>query len=152
MYFWSMEIGVERAAIEADVNRKTVMSFYRKIRSELIYLDQHTGSMIGGPGKTVEIDETKLVKRKYNRGRIKLSNEEWLVGDICRETKETQRSKLSDFPLMSVHEPSRVVVVVVGNRAQNPFVRSPNQTKSKIEFFCLAEANERNSDDEKRVL
>ena len=75
MYFWSMEIGVDRAAIEADVNRKTVMSFYRKIRSLLMYLDQYTGSMICGPGKTVEIDETKLVKRKYNRGRINPSNE-----------------------------------------------------------------------------
>uniref|UniRef100_A0A182NVN4 DDE_Tnp_IS1595 domain-containing protein n=1 Tax=Anopheles dirus TaxID=7168 RepID=A0A182NVN4_9DIPT len=47
-----------------------------------------TGSIIGGPGKTVEIDETLLCKRKYNRGRINSSNCQWLVGGACRETKE----------------------------------------------------------------
>ena len=41
---------------------------------------------IGGPGKTVEIDETILVRRKYNRGRVLA--QVWLFGGIERETKK----------------------------------------------------------------
>ena len=40
---------------------------------------------IGGVGFTVEIDETVLARRKYNRGRC--VREQWLVGGICREDK-----------------------------------------------------------------
>ena len=36
---------------------------------------------------TVEIDESLIFKRKYHRGR-KMSSQQWVVGGICRETKE----------------------------------------------------------------
>lgn len=36
---------------------------------------------------TVEIVETLLYRRKYNRGRM-LKNQVWAVGGICRESKE----------------------------------------------------------------
>ena len=41
---------------------------------------------IGGIGFIVEIDETLLHKRKYNRGRFR--EPQWLVGGICLQTKE----------------------------------------------------------------
>ncbi|KAG0438155.1 hypothetical protein DMUE_3263 [Dictyocoela muelleri] len=40
---------------------------------------------IGGVGKTVEIDETYITKRKYNKGRN--VRKIWVVGGICREDK-----------------------------------------------------------------
>ena len=43
---------------------------------------------IGGPGTTVEIDESMFEKRRYHRGRILGRRMLWVLGGICRETKE----------------------------------------------------------------
>ncbi|KAK3873925.1 hypothetical protein Pcinc_021103 [Petrolisthes cinctipes] len=40
---------------------------------------------IGGPGKIVEIDESKFGRRKYNVGR--LVEGQWVFGGICRQTR-----------------------------------------------------------------
>ena len=39
---------------------------------------------IGGPGMTVQIDESKFGKRKYSRGR--LVEGQWVLGGICQES------------------------------------------------------------------
>ena len=41
---------------------------------------------IGCPGTHVEIDETKFGKRKYSCGHV--IEGQWVLGGICRETKE----------------------------------------------------------------
>ena len=43
-------------------------------------------SKIGGPGKSVQIDEAKFGKQKYNRGRLVEGT--WVLGGICSETGE----------------------------------------------------------------
>ena len=48
-------------------------------------LEKYNG-MIGGEGKTVEIDESMFGKRKYHRGRISGQRQLWVLGSICRET------------------------------------------------------------------
>jgi hypothetical protein len=56
-----------------------------------IYVSENNNGKIGEEGFTVEIDETKIFKRKNHSGR--LTNEEakgeWVFGEICLETKET---------------------------------------------------------------
>lgn len=61
-----------------------LIGWKRKLR-EIIYRKMITNfHAIGGPGMIVEIDETKVGKRKYNRGhRVE---GQWVFGGICRET------------------------------------------------------------------
>ncbi len=49
---------------------------------------------IGGPGKTVEIDESKFGKRKYNRGRY--TEEHWVFGGVERDSREAFMVEVSD--------------------------------------------------------
>ena len=44
------------------------------------------GNIGGGPGLVVEIDECKIGRRRYHRGRIVEGN--WILGMIDRNTKE----------------------------------------------------------------
>ena len=59
-------------------------SYCREVCSHIL-LERNQG-VIGGPNCTVEIDEGKFGKRKYNRGRV--IDGQWVLGGICRETKE----------------------------------------------------------------
>ena len=69
---------------------ETVADFYSYLRKlttlhydGLPFQDQ----WIGSPGETVEIDESKFAKRKYNRGH-KVGDKSWFFGGICRSSKE----------------------------------------------------------------
>lgn len=56
------------------------MEFYR----EVCFLHYTKNPVkIGGPGIVVEIDETVISKRKYNRGRL-VSNQQWFFGGVER--------------------------------------------------------------------
>ena len=59
------------------------LSYCREVCLKTIV--KETPKLIGGAGLTVEIDESKFGKRKYNRGR--LIEGQWVIGGICRETK-----------------------------------------------------------------
>lgn len=63
-----------------------------------LYLSEATCGQIGGPGTTVEIDETQVFKNKNHRGRPtgEQARRKWLFGGICRETKETFFALVSD--------------------------------------------------------
>ena len=62
------------------------ISYCREVMIETLFLDGEI-NMIGGVNCTIEIDEAKFRKRKYNRGRM--VEGQWVLGGICRETKET---------------------------------------------------------------
>lgn len=55
-------------------------------REVLVSWCMKNSALIGGLGKTVEIDEGKFRKRKYNVRRV--MEGQWVFGGVCRVTKD----------------------------------------------------------------
>jgi len=83
-----MDYQIHQTIRELGLNKNTVSDFYLKMRQSTFgYCLFHT-KPIGGDGHIVEIDETCMVKRKYNAGRYTESMHTWYFGGIDRDTKE----------------------------------------------------------------
>ena len=83
-YAWAHKFTTTQAVHETSLDdettsTETVIDWYNYCREVC-----HAGP-IGGPGTTVEIDESKFGKMKYHRGR-KIEGK-WVFGGLCRETK-----------------------------------------------------------------
>uniref|UniRef100_A0A182KEY8 DDE_Tnp_IS1595 domain-containing protein n=1 Tax=Anopheles christyi TaxID=43041 RepID=A0A182KEY8_9DIPT len=52
----------------------------------------------------VEIDESVITKRKYHRARIAENNQVWLVGGICRETREIFLELVEKLSAENLHQ------------------------------------------------
>lgn len=68
-----------------DLSNKTVIDWSNFIREVLIDWCEDHKEMLGGPDTVVEIDETKVGHRKYNRGRM--IEGRWIFGAIQRNSK-----------------------------------------------------------------
>ena len=92
-YYWAARATTSVAIRETSVHEgeqtssKTVVDWFTFCREVCLRaVEERCSKGIGGPGMTVEIDESKFGRRKYNRGR--LVEGKWVLGGICRETKE----------------------------------------------------------------
>ncbi len=100
-------IGVGLAAEQTKSDPKFARKIYRKVRNISSHHLKSTTWTIGGPGLTVECDESHIFKRKYNRGRVYVLEDWWIFGAICRETGECfamvvpDRTKNTLWPLMA---------------------------------------------------
>lgn len=91
MVHWFFKSPVSMAAGQEDVSKKCAIHYYELFREVCVEVVlQIDDTAIGGPGLTVELDESHIYTRKYHRGRnIALGHrQQWMFGGICRETKE----------------------------------------------------------------
>ena len=65
----------------------SIFYYFRDVIGAEMLLNE-SDKKIGGPGLTVEIDESMFGKRRYHRGRILGRRQMWVLGGVCRETKE----------------------------------------------------------------
>ena len=89
IYFWCMDYTVKQACHELEVDKNTIIDWYRFCR-DLVYAYfnsvQISEEKIGGPGRIIEIDESVFSKRKYHRGRV--VKETWVFGGIDRDNPQ----------------------------------------------------------------
>lgn len=82
----SNKTAMEETSIEDATSSETISDWYTDCMDLCCDIVYNHSEPIGGPGCTVEIDEGKFGKRKYNRGR--LVDGQWILGGYCRETKK----------------------------------------------------------------
>ena len=81
LYWWTIKLPVTQAAHECQISEATAIFYFKIFRNMCLELTVG-GEKIGGPGVIVEIDEMKLGKRKFHRGRR--IEGQWCFGGIER--------------------------------------------------------------------
>ncbi len=83
-YFWVKKQRNNFTEEELRLSGKTVVDWYNFAREVCTQIIVQDSQKVGGPGKIVEIDESKFGKRKNNKGRM--VEGQWVFGGIERGT------------------------------------------------------------------
>lgn len=67
-HLWLNRVSSSSARSITGFNQKTITRFYKHFRRLVASTLDIDATVIGGPGIVIELDETKLGKRKYHRG------------------------------------------------------------------------------------
>ena len=70
-YWWARGMNVTNVMHETGHTKQTIVDWFNFHRDVCAQYFIDNPVMLGGPGKIVEIDESKFGKKKYNRGRYK---------------------------------------------------------------------------------
>lgn len=83
-YFWTAGMGrIINKEHELNVSHTTLVRWEQYFRDICCKYYKKNRPLLGGPGAVVEIDETCVTRRKYNRGRV-IRKHQWLFGGIER--------------------------------------------------------------------
>lgn len=90
-YYWCRQTHTQEEIIfdmqrwGSAISRMSITGWNKLFREICINFFVTNPIKIGGPGKVVEVDETVITKRKYNRGRL-VANQQWVFGGVERGT------------------------------------------------------------------
>lgn len=139
IYAWSREYtSIQFCKHELSIkNDHTVVDWNMYLREVCAQSLLANPIRIRGPNRTVEIDESLMVRRKFNRGRYR--EQQWVFGGICRETKECflyavpdrSEATLSSVILDTILPGSTIVSDMW--RAYNGIVNLPHQNYSHLQ-------------------
>ncbi|KCZ78383.1 hypothetical protein H311_00585, partial [Anncaliia algerae PRA109] len=74
---------------QLGIKRKYIAKFFEKILKNIDHNAYECSfPKLGGPGNIIEVDETHIVSRRDNRGRIHPGERYWVLGLVCRNTKQ----------------------------------------------------------------
>lgn len=114
-FFWCDRQRHEIVRREVDVSEHTIVDWFNFCRDVCVEIVLNQSDRIGGPGKTVEIDESKFGKRKYHRGRQ--VDGKWVFGGVERESSRcfleivSDRSRDTLIPLIEKYiEPGTTII------------------------------------------
>ena len=94
-YFWVYKCNQDFVIHELEICQRTITDWYNFAREVCtVYLENHGSGVVGGPGKVVEIDESKFGKRKYHKGRR--VDGVWVFGGIERDSKRCFFASVED--------------------------------------------------------
>lgn len=68
---------------QTSLSSKSIVDWNQFFRDITARYFEENPIVIGGPGSIVEIDETVISRRKYNRGRL-ICEQEWFFGGVER--------------------------------------------------------------------
>ncbi|XP_067652209.1 uncharacterized protein [Haliotis asinina] len=95
LYYWVYKTPLHVIQRELKVgSNSTLVDWNMFCREVCMSVIESDSEQIGGPGTTVEIDESKFGKRKYHRG--KRVDGVWVLGGIERESRQVFLTSLPD--------------------------------------------------------
>ena len=90
IHCWLHGMGIQRTSSELDLSLKTVMDYFGFCRDVCYVICTNSSEPIGGPGKTVELDESYITTSRFNKTSV-VRNELkqiWVFGGIERQSKK----------------------------------------------------------------
>lgn len=73
---------------ESNITEKTVLKYFKMLREACVEKIHNENIVLGGENVEIEIDESHLFRRKYNRGRVLAFQQIWVFGIIERISKK----------------------------------------------------------------
>ncbi|KAK9679898.1 ISXO2-like transposase domain [Popillia japonica] len=81
------EVPMKKFMDYTDITTHTAVAWYRYARDVMVKIAAHDYIRIDGPNDVVELDESHIFRRGYNRGRLATWEHVWVVGGVSRTTR-----------------------------------------------------------------
>ena len=80
LYGWCIGMRLTTVCTALGLSEPTVVDWFNFLREECTYKLLQEPIILGGEGSIVEIDESLMVKRKYQRGGVRVQHNQWVFG------------------------------------------------------------------------